>query len=47
MSDIEDLTAPLVRRYLDYRRTAPTTSGKSLDSHPLHGHARVVRTLLH
>jgi site-specific recombinase XerD len=46
ITDIEDLTAPLVRRYLDYRRTATCKTGKPLDSHTLHGHARAIRALL-
>lgn len=45
-TNIEDITAPLVRRYLDYRRTAPCKTGKPLDSHTLHGHARVIKALL-
>lgn len=45
--NIEEVTAPLVRRYLDYRRTTPSALGKPLDSHTLHGHARAIKALLH
>jgi site-specific recombinase XerD len=43
---VEGITAPLVRRYLDERRTTPGKHGKLLDSHTLHGHARAINTLL-
>jgi site-specific recombinase XerD len=43
---VEDITAPLLRRYPDYRRTAISRTGKPLDSHTLHGHARAVKTFL-
>jgi site-specific recombinase XerD len=46
VADIEAITAHLVRRYLDERRTAISRTGKPLDSHSLHGHARAVRALL-
>jgi site-specific recombinase XerD len=46
LADIEGITAPLVRRYLDERRTAISRTGKPLDSHSLHGHARAIRALL-
>lgn len=44
--NIEDITAPLVRRYTEHLRTRPTKTGKPLDSFTLHGHIRAVRTLL-
>lgn len=45
-ANVEDLTAPLVRRYIEHRRTTPAASGKLLDSHTLHGHVRAIRALL-
>jgi site-specific recombinase XerD len=47
VTNLEDITAPLVRRYVDYRRTTPTAKGRPLDSHTLHGHVRAIRTLLY
>jgi site-specific recombinase XerD len=44
---IREISAPLVRRYLDYRRTTPSAKGKPLDSHTLHGHVRTIKALLH
>lgn len=46
VTTIEDVTAPLVRRYIDYQRTRPTKTGKPLDSYTLHGYVAAVRTLL-
>lgn len=46
VESIEHVTAPLVRRYIDYLRTRPTPKGTPLDSHTLHGHVRAIRTLL-
>lgn len=46
-TDIETLTAPLIRRYIDERRTTPTQrDGHPLSSHTLHGHVRAIRALL-
>ncbi len=47
IKDLESITAPLVRRYVDERRTAISRTGKPLDSHTLNGHVRAVRALLH
>lgn len=46
ISEVAGVTAPLVRRYLDTRRTAISRTGKPLDSHTLHGHARAIRAFL-
>lgn len=46
IAEIEDITAPFVRRYIDYRRTSPAKSGRPLDSHTLHGHVRAIKALL-
>jgi site-specific recombinase XerD len=46
VTDLEAITAPLIRRYLDTRRTAISRTGKPLDSHTLHGHARAIRAFL-
>jgi site-specific recombinase XerD len=53
ITELEGITAPLVRRYIEYRRSTHRRStpsaryGKMLDSHTLHGHVRVIRALLH
>src|SRR5579884_380362 len=46
VTTIEAVSAPLVRRYIDFRRTAPSKTGKPLDSHTLHGHVRAIRAFL-
>jgi integrase/recombinase XerD len=46
ITDIGAIDAPLVRRYVEYRRTAPSKHGTPLDSHTLHGHVRAIRALL-
>lgn len=46
VDELSDVTAPLVRRYLDELRTVVTRTGKPMNSQTLHGHARAVRTLL-
>ena len=43
---LEGITAPLVRRYIDERRTSISQTGKPLDSYTLHGHVRAIKTLL-
>jgi site-specific recombinase XerD len=44
---VEDLSAALVRRYIEHRRTTlSAATGKPLDSHTLHGHVRAIRALL-
>jgi site-specific recombinase XerD len=47
VNELEDVTALLVRRYVEYRRTAisPRT-GKPVDTHTLHGHVRAIKALL-
>jgi site-specific recombinase XerD len=47
VTDLEGITAPLVRRYIDERRTTPGRLGKPLDTFTLHGHVRAIRTLLY
>lgn len=47
VTEVEGLTTPLVRRYLDMIRTTPSKrDGKPLSSFTVHGHARAIRTLL-
>jgi site-specific recombinase XerD len=47
ITEVEGITAPLVRRYIEYKRHAPSQRyGKTLDSHTLHGHVRAIRALL-
>jgi site-specific recombinase XerD len=47
VTNIEDITTALVRRYVDYRRNTPANHGQPLDSHTLHGHVRAIRALLY
>ena len=35
VTELERITVPLVRRYVDDRRTTPSRTGKPLDSHTL------------
>ena len=46
VANVEAITAPLVRRYIEARRTAPTPQGNLPDSFTLHGHVRAVRAFL-
>jgi site-specific recombinase XerD len=47
VSDVEHVTAPLVRRYITLARETPSARyGRLLSSHTLHGHARVVKAFL-
>jgi site-specific recombinase XerD len=46
VTELESLNAPLIRRYLDERRSAPSKTGQPLDSYTLHGHLRAIRALL-
>lgn len=46
VTEIEDITAPLVRRYIEQRRTLPSKTGKPLSSHTLHGHVRALKDWL-
>src|SRR5689334_535107 len=47
VTEIEDVTAPLVRRYIDYRRTTPSeATGKPLSSYTLYGHVLAIKDLL-
>ncbi len=46
VTELEHVTAPFVRRYLEYLHTRPTKTGRPLDSVTIHGHIRAVRTLL-
>ncbi|HLW00993.1 MAG TPA: tyrosine-type recombinase/integrase [Ktedonobacterales bacterium] len=46
VTEIEDVTAPLVRRYIDYRRTSPSKTGKPLSSWTLYGHVLAIKDLL-
>ncbi len=48
ITDLGAITAPLVRRYVDERRTTPTRrTGRPIDSHTLHGDVRAIRAFLH
>jgi site-specific recombinase XerD len=47
VTTLEQLSAPLIRRYIDYLQTRPSLkSGRPLDSFTIHGHVRAIRTLL-
>jgi site-specific recombinase XerD len=46
VTELEGITAPLVRRYLDECKARITRTGQPLDSYTLHGHARAIRSLL-
>jgi hypothetical protein len=46
VTELEDLTTPLIRRYIDHLQHRPTKVGKLLDSFTVHGHVRAIRTLL-
>lgn len=47
ITELESITAPLVRRYVEYRRTAISPRiGKPVDTHTLHGHVRAIKALL-
>lgn len=46
ITTLEEVTPPLVRRYVEYLHTRPGKSGKHLDSFTIHGHIRAIRTLL-
>jgi site-specific recombinase XerD len=43
---LEAVTAPLVRRYIDYLQTRPARRTEKLDSFTVHGHVRAIRALL-
>lgn len=47
VTEVDGITAPLARRYLDARRTIPTPKGDLPSTHTLHGHARAIRAFLH
>jgi site-specific recombinase XerD len=47
VTELESITAPFVPRFVDDGRTAPTKTGKPLDSHTFNGHVRAIRALLH
>jgi site-specific recombinase XerD len=47
VTELEGITAPLVRRYVEYRRvTISPRTGKPVDIHTLHGHVRAIKALL-
>lgn len=46
VTTLEDVTPPLVRRYVDYLQSRPSKNGTKLDTHTIHGHVRIIRTLL-
>ncbi len=47
ITELEGITAPLVRRYVEYRRTAISPRiGRPVDTHTLHGHVRAIKALL-
>jgi site-specific recombinase XerD len=44
--DLEQVTPPLVRRYIAYLQARPAKRSEKLDSFTVHGHVRVIRALL-
>jgi integrase/recombinase XerD len=47
ITTLEQLHAPLIRRYIEYLQTRPSLkTGRPLDSFTIHGHVRAIRTLL-
>jgi len=46
VTTLEAVNPPLVRRYIDYLQHRPAKDGGKLDSHTVHGHVRIIRTLL-
>lgn len=47
VTTLDGLTAPLIRRYIDERKTQPSKlTGRPLDSFTLHGHVRALRAWL-
>lgn len=44
--DLEQITPPLVRRYIEHLQTRPAKRSATLDSFTIHGHVRAIRTLL-
>ncbi len=48
ITDVENITAPLVRRYLAFLRDNPSPRyGRLISSHTLHGSARAIKAFLH
>ncbi|HUY76988.1 MAG TPA: tyrosine-type recombinase/integrase [Ktedonobacterales bacterium] len=46
ITDLEQVTPPLVRRYIAYLQNRPARRHEKLGSHTVHGHVRVIRALL-
>lgn len=46
ISQLEQITPQLVRRYIEYLKTRPAKRSAKLDSFTVHGHIRAIRTLL-
>src|SRR6185312_3794122 len=46
LKEIEELTLPLLRRYVVYLQSRPSRRGGTLDSYTVHGHVATLRTLL-
>lgn len=46
IEEIEDVTAPLVRRFIEYRRAATNRIGQRISSQTLHGDVRAIRDFL-
>ncbi len=46
VTELEAVTAPLVRRYMEYLQKRPSRRGELLDSFTVHGHIAAIRTLL-
>jgi site-specific recombinase XerD len=46
VTTLDAVNPPLVRRYIDYLQQRPAKDGGKLDSYTVHGHVRIIRTLL-
>jgi site-specific recombinase XerD len=46
VNELEQITPPLVRRYVEHLQIRPAKCGAVLDSFTVHGHIRAIRTLL-
>jgi integrase/recombinase XerD len=46
VADIEGITAPLVRRFIEYRRTVKRRDGQPISSHTIHGDVRCIKSFL-
>lgn len=46
VAEVESITAPLVRRFIEYRRTVKRRDGQPISSHTIHGDVRCIKSFL-